>query len=165
MCCSSVLPRDPTCAQAVILKIFLDRIAFTPVNMTALFIFTGVLEGLSWRRCGAAPIATLLTLRKGRICVQPTEALLWCRILNTLRRRLLPMWLLSNTLWPAAHALNFAYVAPEQRVLFVNVVSILWNAVSCQMVGSEGTVHHNVMYGIQRLAEFHTKHKPKQDIL
>ena len=90
---------------------------------------------------------------------------LWCRIVYTLQRRLLPMWLVSNILWPAAHALNFRYVAPEQRVLFVNVVSILWNAVSCQMVGSEGTVHHNVMYGMQRLAEFHTKRKPEQEIL
>jgi hypothetical protein len=60
---------------------------------------------------------------------------------------------------------NFRYVAPEQRVLYVNVVSIFWNAVSCQIVGAEGTVHHRVIYGIQGLAEFHMKRKPVQDIL
>ena len=57
VCCSSVLPEEPTCAQAVILKIFLDRVAFTPVNMTALFVFTGLLEGLSWRRSGPAHVS------------------------------------------------------------------------------------------------------------
>lgn len=45
---------------------------------------------------------------------------------------------MSNALWPAAHAINFRYVPPEQRVLFVNGVSILWNIVTCGVVGKVG---------------------------
>jgi protein Mpv17 len=47
--------------------------------------------------------------------------------------RLLPLWLLSNVLWPAAHAINFRYVPTEQRVLFVNAVSLIWNTITCQV--------------------------------
>ena len=47
---------------------------------------------------------------------------------------------MSNALWPAAHAINFRYVPPEQRVLFVNCVSIVWNIVTCGVVGRPGTL-------------------------
>ncbi|BDA43973.1 probable protein SYM1 [Coccomyxa sp. Obi] len=122
----SVMPHDPTAPPAILVKIFLDRVAFTPLNMSALFIFTGLLEGLSWQR-----------------------------ILYTMSRRMLPLWLLSNVLWPAAHVINFRYVPGEQRVLFVNVVSLLWNVVTCQVVGQEGTVHHRVTHGLKGVAQFH----------
>lgn len=54
-------------------------------------------------------------------------------------RRLPSLWLLSNALWPAAHVINFRYVPPEQRVLFVNCVSIIWNVVTCGVVGKMGS--------------------------
>lgn len=56
--------------------------------------------------------------------------------------RLLPLWLLSNMLWPAAHAVNFRYVPTEQRVLFVNIVFLLWNVVTCQVTLRSGSIHH-----------------------
>ena len=34
----------------MVLKILLDRLLFTPVNMAALFMFTGVVEGQSLHR-------------------------------------------------------------------------------------------------------------------
>ncbi|KAK9918550.1 hypothetical protein WJX75_004916 [Coccomyxa subellipsoidea] len=82
----TVMPNEPTGAPAILAKVFLDRVVFTPLNMLALFAFTGLLEGLSWQR-----------------------------ILYTISRRMLPLWLLSNVLWPAAHVINFRYVPSEQR--------------------------------------------------
>ena len=49
--------------------------------------------------------------------------------------RLPYLWLVSNAVWPAAHAVNFRCVPSEHRVLFVNGVSILWNVVVCGVVG------------------------------
>lgn len=128
------MPNEPTGAPAILVKVFLDRVVFTPLNMLALFAFTGLLEGLSWQR-----------------------------ILYTISRRMLPLWLLSNVLWPAAHVINFRYVPSEQRVLFVNAVSLLWNVVTCQVVGQEGTVHHRVAQGLKGLAHFHLGHKSPTD--
>ncbi len=125
---------DPTGPAAIMVKILLDRVAFTPLNMSALFIFTGLLEGLSWQR-----------------------------IVYTMSRRMLPLWLLSNVLWPAAHVINFRYVPSEQRVLFVNVVSLLWNVVTCQVVGQEGTVHHRLTHGLKGIAQFHLGKKSSAD--
>ena len=41
------MPDQPKSVAAVVLKILLDRLLFTPVNMAALFMFTGVVEGQS----------------------------------------------------------------------------------------------------------------------
>ena len=41
------MPDQPKSVAAVVLKILLDRLLFTPVNMAALFIITGVVEGQS----------------------------------------------------------------------------------------------------------------------
>lgn len=128
------MPDDPVGAPAILVKVFLDRVAFTPLNMAALFIFTGLLEGLSWQR-----------------------------IVYTMSRRMLSLWLLSNVLWPAAHVINFRYVPSEQRVLFVNIVSLLWNVVTCQVVGQEGMVHHRVLYGLKGIANFHLGQKSSTD--
>ena len=49
--------------------------------------------------------------------------------------RLPYLWLVSNAVWPAAHAINFRHVPSEHRVLFVNGVSVLWNVVVCGVVG------------------------------
>ncbi len=48
--CRYIMPDDPTSVLAIVLKILLDRLLFTPVNMGALFLFNGFLEGQSLRR-------------------------------------------------------------------------------------------------------------------
>jgi hypothetical protein len=48
--CRYVMPADPTSASAIIIKIILDRLLFTPVNMAALFLFNGLLEGQSLQK-------------------------------------------------------------------------------------------------------------------
>ena len=44
------MPDQPKSVAAVVLKILLDRLLFTPINMAALFMFTGVVEGQSLHR-------------------------------------------------------------------------------------------------------------------
>lgn len=48
--CRYVMPAKPTSASAIIIKIILDRLLFTPVNMGALFLFNGLLEGQSLQK-------------------------------------------------------------------------------------------------------------------
>ena len=44
------MPDDPTSVRAIVIKILLDRVLFTPVNMGMLFLFNGYLEGQSLQR-------------------------------------------------------------------------------------------------------------------
>ena len=44
------MPDDPTSVQAIVIKILLDRVLFTPLNMGALFLFNGYLERQSLHR-------------------------------------------------------------------------------------------------------------------
>lgn len=57
----------------------------------------------------------------------------WEDIQRTLSEKLWRTWLISQLIWPLAHVVNFAFVPSEQRVLFVNIVSVFWNVVLCQM--------------------------------
>ncbi len=44
------MPDDPTSVRAIVIKILLDRVLFTPLNMGALFLFNGYLERQSLHR-------------------------------------------------------------------------------------------------------------------
>ena len=99
-------PARATSASAVLLKVLLDRILLTPFILCSLFVFLAMVEGrLRWGKDRAKS-----NLAAG------------CKLLWR-------TWLLSNTVWPLAHVFNFAVLPPEQRVLFVNCVSVVWNAV------------------------------------
>ena len=67
------MPDQPKSVAAVVLKVLLDRLLFTPVNMAALFMFTGVVEGQSLHRIVLTAIGKPKLLR----CTAPV---VWCRV-------------------------------------------------------------------------------------
>lgn len=46
---------------------------------------------------------------------------------NEFRRKFWDYYLAELSLWPAAQLINFLFLHPEYRVLFVNVVTLGWN--------------------------------------
>ena len=48
--CRYIMPDDPTSARAIVIKILLDRVLFTPINMSMLFLFNGYMERQSLQR-------------------------------------------------------------------------------------------------------------------
>ena len=91
-----IFPEDPKSTKAVLTKTAVDQLIWAP-TMTVVFL-------------------TFLTTLEGR----PET------IMSVLQTKLLPILAANFTLWPLAHLVNFKFVPPEQRILFNNVVAILW---------------------------------------
>jgi len=90
-----VLPSRPTSLAGVLSKLALDQLLMAPLGSSAFLSTLALLDG-----GGAAEAAA------------------------NVRRRLGPMMAANYTLWPAANAINFAFVPPEQRILYCSVVSV-----------------------------------------
>ena len=43
---------------------------------------------------------------------------------TTLQEKLIPTCVNSLKLWPAAHAINFAFIPASQRILYVNIIAV-----------------------------------------
>ena len=41
--------------------------------------------------------------------------------------------------WPAFHVLNFSFVPPGERILYVNVVQVIYNVFLCVKAADRGT--------------------------
>lgn len=103
---ATVLVNDPTSAAAVGLKTGADQVLWAPVLITTLFAWD-----LAWsssathhdNKWGVAGVAQL-----------PSK----------LKQDLLPTLLVNWTFWPLFHVLNFRFVAPPDRILYVNVVQV-----------------------------------------
>lgn len=89
-----------TTATAVASKIALDRVFFTPILLAA---------AISWMQLtGGATLAA-------------THRAVSARLPRT--------WLISCAVWVPAHAVGFARVPLHLRVLYINLVALLWNMV------------------------------------
>lgn len=91
-----IFPDEPKSNKAVLTKTSVDQLIWAP-TMTVVFL-------------------TFLTTLEGR----PET------IATVLQTKLLPILAANFTLWPMAHLVNFKFVPPEQRILFNNVVAIVW---------------------------------------
>ncbi len=81
-------------------QVALDQLIWSPLFSIALFCFTGVTAGLSPRA-----------------------------IFNTLKRSGFGVILTSWLIWPAAHALNFRFVPAKHRLLYINMVQLIFNTI------------------------------------
>lgn len=93
-----VYPENPKGTRAVLTKTAIDQLIWAPVMTCVFLAFLTTLEG------------------------HPDSA----HIMGVIQARLVPIMLANFTVWPVAHLINFRYVAPEQRILFNNVVAIAW---------------------------------------
>jgi len=83
---------------ALTTKLAIDQIAWTPVFGALLFSFVGVSAGRS-------PNAIFRTIK------------------NSLLKVVLTSWMI----WPVAHTVNFKYVTPKHRLLYINAVQVFYN--------------------------------------
>jgi protein Mpv17 len=100
---SYVLPDQPTSAVAVAIKTGADQLIWAPVLITALFSWD-----LAW-----------------------SEEQDISNLPNKLRQDLLSTLLVNWTFWPAFHLVNFRFVSPIDRVLYINVVQVFFNVFLC----------------------------------
>eukprot|EP00873_Tetraselmis_striata_P007392 jgi/Tetstr1/427656/TSEL_017781.t1 len=94
-----VLPARPTSAPAVACKMVVDQLVFSPISTAVFFITMEVFQG----NIG---------------CVA-----------STLASRLAPTLLASYSIWPLALLFNYGFIPPKQRILFINVVTVIWAVV------------------------------------
>jgi len=110
-----VLPKKAKSTPVVLLKMALDQLLWSPLFTVVFFSWLGL-----WQGQGLVDITA------------------------TVQAKLLPTMLANWTLWPLAHLVNFKYVPSRQRILYVNVVNVLWNVYLSGMANWE-THHHDGM--------------------
>ena len=99
-----VLPEDPTSALAVAAKVAADQVAWAPVLVTMLFAWD-----LAWNGDD---------LTGGGL-----QKKLGADLLDTLK--------VNWSFWPVFHVLNFRFVSPGDRILYINAVQVLYNVFLC----------------------------------
>ncbi len=99
-----VLPEDPTSALAVAAKVAADQVAWAPVLVTMLFAWD-----LAWNGDD---------LTGGGL-----QKKLGADLLDTLK--------VNWSFWPVFHVLNFRFVPPGDRILYINAVQVLYNVFLC----------------------------------
>lgn len=103
-----IRPDDPKGAQAVITKTAIDQLLWAPAMTVVFLAFLTTLEG-------------------------HPEA-----IMSVVQAKLIPIYLANLGIWPLWHIINFRYVAPEQRVLFNNIVAVAWTTYLSYTCGAGG---------------------------
>ena len=118
---ANVLPDAPSSAIAVAAKTVLDQIVWAPVLVASLFAWDLVRAG--------EPLAPSTETRDR----DADDHLLVVSdgLPGKLSRDLLPTLLVNWSFWPLFHVLNFRFVNPEDRVLYVNAVQVLFNVFLC----------------------------------
>jgi hypothetical protein len=53
-------------------------------------------------------------------------------ILPAIQAKLVPMMIANYAVWPIAHIINFKFVAPQQRILYINCCQVRRPASACR---------------------------------
>ena len=127
-----ILPESPNGAAAVAAKTALDQILWAPVLVTGLFAWDMARKGeplvVARERRDESPEPRLdppgtPTPRRAETPASRRGGGLAAKLDDDLLDTLKVNW----TFWPAFHVLNFRFVAPPDRVLYVNAVQVLYN--------------------------------------
>lgn len=107
---------------AVIKKIGLDQLIFSPICIFVFFYGAGLVEGHPVRD-------STNELKQKFWTVYKVGDYNWFMILWQRNSFVSPLFLLQTdwTVWPAAQFINFYFLPPHYRVLYVNVVTTLYN--------------------------------------
>ena len=100
------MPLTPKHPAAVLSKVVIDQIVNSPLGTMTFFLWTQTLKG------------------------QPQNTL------PEITEKLWPTTQASWRLWPAAQAFNFLVVPTHMRIVFINVVAILWTTILSR-IGNE----------------------------
>ncbi|CAD7695137.1 unnamed protein product [Ostreobium quekettii] len=111
----NVMPEDPKTTKAIIIKTALDQLIWAPMFSCVFFTFVRTMEG------------------------HPELAL------STIQSELVPTIVANYALWPLAHLINFRFVPPEQRILYINFVQILWTSYLSNLANNgHANLFHNM---------------------
>jgi protein Mpv17 len=91
-------------------KLALDQTIFAPIIISIFFTSNGIMSGNTWRS-----------------------------IMPQLKEDLWPTLQTNWTVWPFAMLINFKFIPPAQRVLYVSSVSLLWNTYLCQVASNRSS--------------------------
>ncbi|GAB0090554.1 mpv17-like protein 2 [Sergentomyia squamirostris] len=89
-------------------KIILDQIIFSPFCIITFFYSAGLLEDKSISDCN-----------------------------KELRDKFLTVYIADWTIWPAAQFINFYFLSPQYRVLYINVLTMFYNVFLCYVKHTE----------------------------
>ncbi len=91
---ANVFPAEPTAPIAIVAKMALDQLVNAPIMTSVFFAAMCAVEG------------------------RPGDAL------QDVRTKLKPTLLASYCLWPLAHIINFGFIDPQNRILYINSINV-----------------------------------------
>ncbi len=137
-----VMPGAPRSNTAVVAKLLLDQLLMAPAG-TALFFYGyrvrrvrvgrrgGGRGGLQLpRACLSTAALRVATDVPAGACPHPAPLLQLLEGGSTadarasVRERFGPTMMANYVFWPAANIVNFKFVPPEQRILYINIVAV-----------------------------------------
>lgn len=99
----TILPTNPASPLAVVSKVAADQLLMAPIGMVCFYAWSTIFTH------GLAALGTVWPRRVRETLPVATRA----------------AW----TFWPLAHTINFRFIPTEQRMLYINLVAIGWNAI------------------------------------
>lgn len=107
-----VLPTRMGHPMTAFLKMGLDQALMAPAGLAMFYLSVSLMEGKSLKQA-----------------------------VGVVRDKFVPTMIANYMLWPAAQVVNFRFVPPEQRILYVNAIYIGWVSFLSSMAASDtGTV-------------------------
>jgi len=128
-----IVPESPNGAAAVAAKTLLDQILWAPVLVTGLFAWDMACKGEPLFVAREGREGNPETPRKDPSSRNPTPkrdrnaSVRGGGLAAKLEDDLLDTLKVNWTFWPAFHVLNFRFVAPPDRILYINAVQVLYN--------------------------------------
>jgi hypothetical protein len=92
-----VMPKNPTAASAIVAKMVADQALWSPINTVIFYAALAFMEG------------------------HPADIPL------ILQDKLVATVVAGYCLWPLAHLINFKFVPPRNRLLYINFVNLFWS--------------------------------------
>lgn len=92
-----IMPKRPKAAVTIVTKMLADQLLWSPINTIIFYAAIATMEG------NALTVPAIL------------------------HDKLVPTVLAGYMLWPLAHIINFKFVRPQDRLLYINVVNLFWS--------------------------------------
>lgn len=107
-----VMPTRPKATSAILAKMIADQVIWSPLNTCIFYASLAVMEG------HGADVPTIL------------------------HDKLLATVVAGYCLWPLAHIVNFKFVPPRNRLLYINVVNLFWSIFLVRQAAAPAAVLH-----------------------
>eukprot|EP01026_Neomeris_dumetosa_P082174 TRINITY_DN9357_c0_g1_i5.p1 TRINITY_DN9357_c0_g1~~TRINITY_DN9357_c0_g1_i5.p1 ORF type:complete len:228 (-),score=9.77 TRINITY_DN9357_c0_g1_i5:334-1017(-) len=98
-----VYPTYPGSPLAIVVKSALDQLIQAPIGLSLFYTYQEVVQGRA------------------------------LRVIREIKQKLFPTLFMTWKFWPLVHLVNFAVIPLEQRMLYVNVVSVVYTCLLSQL--------------------------------